>query len=375
LREASRRGAAGVVTRQEGRRLRIEDMEVPGYERVAYAEEPEEGYRAIIAVHSTALGPAVGGTRLWSYASREEALTDALRLARGMTYKNALAGLAAGGGKAVILAPEPVADRAALFRAHGRFVAAFGGSFSTGEDVGTGPDDMAYIAQETPHVGGLAHGLGDPSPHTARGVFRAMQAAVLHARGSAELAGGTVAVQGCGNVARNLAGLLREAGARLVVADVDRAKALRLASDFGAGVVEPEEIYGAPTDVFAPCALGGVLDDRTIPLLAARIVCGGANNQLLEPRHGEMLAARGILYAPDYVANGGGVIAGVGDMRGEDPAVTAARVEAIHDTMLAVLRMAAERGITPERAADMLAEERLAAGTPLASLLKVERPE
>ncbi len=348
---------------------------MPGYERVAYAEEAEAGYRAFVAVHSTALGPAVGGTRLWRYGSRDEALTDALRLARGMTYKNALAGLEAGGGKAVILAPEPIADRAALFRAHGRFVAHFGGSFSTGEDVGTGPDDMAHIARETPYVGGLAHGLGDPSPHTARGVFRAMQAAVLHARGSAELAGLTVAVQGCGNVAWNLARLLRDAGARLVVADVDRRKALRLTSDFGAGVVEPDGIYEAPADVLAPCALGGVLGDDTIPRLAARIVCGGANNQLLEPRHGGMLAERGILYAPDYVANGGGVIAGVGDMRGEDPAVTAARVDAIHDTMLAVLRMAAARGITPERAADTLAEERLsAAGTPFASLIEGKQP-
>jgi leucine dehydrogenase len=342
--------------------LQTEEIPVPGYERVVYAEEPEAGYRAFIAVHSTALGPSVGGTRLWRYDSRDEAQNDALRLARGMTYKNALAGLAAGGGKAVILAPEPIADRAALFRAHGRFVAAFGGTFSTGEDVGTGPDDMAYIAEQTPHVGGLAHGLGDPSPHTARGVFRAMRAAVLHARGSAELAGLTVAVQGCGNVAWNLAPLLLDAGARLVVADVDRDKALRLASDFGAEIVAPDAIYGAPADVFAPCALGGVLDDDTIPRLGARVVCGGANNQLLEPRHGVMLAERGILYAPDYVANGGGVIAGVGDMRGEDPAVTAARVEAIHDAMLAVLRMAAERGITPERAADTLAEERLAAG-------------
>lgn len=354
--------------------MRIEEIAVGGYERVAYAEEPGAGYRAIVAVHSTALGPAVGGTRLWRYDSREEALTDALRLARGMTYKNALAGLDAGGGKAVILAPESIADRAALFRAHGRFVAALGGAFSTGEDVGTGPDDMAYIAEETPHVGGLAHGLGDPSPHTARGVFRAMQAAVLHARGSAGLAGLTVAVQGCGNVGRHLAMLLRGAGARLAVADVDRERALRLASDSGAGVVEPDGIYEAPADVLAPCALGGVLNDETTPRLAARIVCGGANNQLLEPRHGELLAKRGVLYVPDYVANSGGVIAGMGDTRGEDPAVTAARVEAIHDTALSVLRIAAERGITPEQAADALAEERLAgAGTRLASMIGTNR--
>ncbi|HEV2149664.1 MAG TPA: amino acid dehydrogenase [Longimicrobiaceae bacterium] len=342
--------------------MRIEEIPVTGYERVAYAEEPDAGYRAIVAVHSTALGPAVGGTRLWRYGSREEALTDALRLSRGMTYKNAVAGLDAGGGKAVILAPETIADRRALFRAHGRFVAAFGGSFSTGEDVGTGPEDMAWIAEETPHVGGLAHRLGDPSPHTARGVFRAMQAAVLHRRGSAELAGLAVALQGCGNVGRHLALLLRDAGARLTVADVDPARAERVAAECGAETVAPDAVYAVPADVFAPCALGGVLNDATIPRLAAGIVCGGANNQLLEPRHGDALVERGILYAPDYVANGGGVIAGLGDFRGEDPAVGVARVEAIHDTMLTVLRMAEARGITPERAADLLAEARLANG-------------
>ncbi|HEX2093348.1 MAG TPA: Glu/Leu/Phe/Val dehydrogenase dimerization domain-containing protein [Longimicrobiaceae bacterium] len=340
--------------------MHAEEIEVPGYERVAYAEEPEAGYRAIVAVHSTALGPAIGGTRLWRYGSREEALTDALRLARGMTYKNAVAGLGAGGGKATILEPENIPDRRALFRAHGRFVAAFGGAFLTGEDVGTTPEDMAWIAEETPHVGGLAHGLGDPSPYTARGVFRAMQAAVEHRRGSPELAGLAVALQGCGNVGRHLALLLRGAGARLVVTDVDPERAERVAAECGAGVVVPEAIYEVPADVFAPCALGGVLSDDTVPRLAARIVCGGANNQLLEPRHGEMLAERGILYAPDYVANAGGVIAGVGDTRGEDPAVSAARVEGIYDTMLAVLRSAEELGITPERAADRYAEERLA---------------
>lgn len=343
--------------------MRIEEIPAPGYERVAYAEDPGAGYRAVIAVHSTALGPAVGGTRLWRYASRGEGLTDALRLARGMTYKNAVAGLDAGGGKAVILAPERIADRRALFRAHGRFVAAFGGSFTTGEDVGTGPEDMAWVAEETPHVGGLAHRLGDPSPHTARGVFRAMQGAVRHRRGSADLAGLRVALQGCGNVGCNLARLLRGAGASLVVADVDAARASRLASGLGAEAVGPEEIYDEPADVFAPCALGGVLHDGTILRLAAPVVCGGANNQLLEPRHGDVLAGRGILYVPDYVANAGGVIAGMGDLRGEDPAVTAGRVDGIGDTVLAVLRMAEERGITPERAADRLAEERLAGRT------------
>lgn len=340
--------------------LAFEEIPVPGFERVAYGEDPEAGYRAIIAVHSTVLGPAVGGTRLWRYPDRGAALADALRLARGMTYKNAVAGLDAGGGKAVILAPDSVPDRRALFRAHGRFVAAFGGSFSTGEDVGTSPEDMAYVREETPHVGGLPGGLGDPSPHTARGVFRAIQAAVRHRSGSPELAGLTVALQGCGSVGGHLARLLRDAGARLVVADVDRARAARLTGECGAEVVDPGAVHAVPADVFAPCALGGVLDDAIIPRLAAPIVCGAANNQLAEPSHGEMLAERGILYAPDYVANAGGVIAGVGYMRGEDAAVSAARVDAIHDTLLTILRRAETLGITPERAADRYAEERLA---------------
>ncbi|HEX7240842.1 MAG TPA: Glu/Leu/Phe/Val dehydrogenase dimerization domain-containing protein, partial [Longimicrobiaceae bacterium] len=211
--------------------MHVEEIPTPGYERVAYAEEPSAGYRGIIAVHSTALGPAVGGTRLWRYESFDEALADALRLARGMTYKNAVAGLDAGGGKAVVLAPDEIPDRRALFRAHGRFVEAFGGAFATGEDVGTGPEDMAFIHEETEHVGGLAHRLGDPSPHTARGVFRAMRAAVEHRTGTPELAGLTVALQGCGNVGRHLALLLRDTGARLVAADVDPARAERVAAE------------------------------------------------------------------------------------------------------------------------------------------------
>lgn len=341
--------------------MRIEQIPVPGFEKVAYVEEPEAGYRAIVAVHSTALGPAVGGTRLWSYASREEALADALRLARGMTYKNAMAGLPAGGGKAVVLAPEHIRDRRTLFRAHGRAVETFGGRFSTGEDVGTTPEDMAFVQEETAHVGGVAHELGDPSPYTARGVFRAIQAAALHRLGTGDLRGLTVSLQGCGNVGRNLALLLREAGARLVVADVDGARAAGVAAECGARVADPAEIHAEPADVFAPCALGGVLNDDTIPRLGAGIVAGGANNQLLEPRHGRMLAERGVLYAPDYLANAGGVIAGVGHQLGWDTAETAARIEGIHDTVLSVLRAAEAEGIPPAEAADREAERRLAA--------------
>ena len=338
----------------------VREVRVPGWERVLVARR--EGYHGIVAVHSTVLGTALGGTRLWRYASEAGALDDALRLSRGMTYKNALAGLDAGGGKSVILAPERIADRGALFRAHARVVDLLEGAYITAEDVGTTPADMDVMSTVTPHVAGLSSGLGDPSPHTARGVFRAVEAAVRHRSGADGVRGMRVAVQGCGNVGRWLVHALREAGASVVVADVDRDRAAGLAAEHGADVVEPDAIYDAEADVFAPCALGGILGAETIPRLRAGIVAGGANNQLRDAgEDGARLAARGILYVPDYVANAGGVITGFGDMNGWGPERCAARVDAIHDTVLDVLRRADAAGILPHEAADRMGEERLAA--------------
>jgi leucine dehydrogenase len=337
----------------------VREVAVPGWERVLAARG--EGYHGIVAVHSTALGTALGGTRLWRYASEAEALDDALRLSRGMTYKNALAGLDAGGGKSVILAPGRITDRAALFRAHARVVEMLGGAYITAEDVGTTPADMDVMSTVTRHVAGVSSGIGDPSPHTARGVFRAIQAGVRHRLGADAPRGMRVAVQGCGNVGRALVRLLREAGAEVAVADVDADRGDAVAAEHGARAVPAEAIYDVDADVFAPCALGGILNAETIPHLRAAVVAGGANNQLREPEDGARLAARGIVYVPDYAANAGGVITGFGDMRGWPPEQGAARVDAIHDTVLDILRRADAAGILPHEAADRLVEERLAA--------------
>jgi len=337
----------------------VREVRVEGWERVLVAREGE--YHCVVAVHSTALGTALGGTRLWRYDAESDALADALRLSRGMTYKNAMAGLAAGGGKSVILAPERIADREALFRTHGRCVEMLRGAYITAEDVGTSPADMDVVAKETRHVAGTSDGIGDPSPRTARGVFRAMQAAAAVRLGDAGLRGVRVALQGCGNVGAALATQLAEAGATLVVSDVDAAKAKHVAAGTGAQVVDPADIYDAEADVFAPCALGAILNAETVPRLRCAIVAGGANNQLREPADGARLAERGIVYVPDYVANAGGVIAGFGAMTGHPPAWGVARVDGIYDTVLEVLRRADESGILPHEAADMIAEARMAA--------------
>jgi leucine dehydrogenase len=323
------------------------------------------GYQGIVVIHSTALGPAVGGTRFWHYTNEDEALTDALRLARGMTYKNALAGLPCGGGKSIVLRNKDSRDGAAtsrerLFRAHGQLVEMLAGKYITAEDVGTSPSDMEYIAKETQHVAGLQGGSGDPSPKTARGVFRAMQAAARHRWGNEDMNGKTVAIQGCGHVGYYLAGELHRAGAKLIVTDVDEGRIERAVKEFGAGVSDLEAIYAATADIFAPCALGGILNNQTIPQLKAKIVAGAANNQLLEPRHGEALRRQGILYAPDYAANAGGVINGCClEMLGWDQARTSQKIDAIYDTLLNIFRLADERNTSTSEAADRLAEERL----------------
>jgi leucine dehydrogenase len=342
--------------------MRITELGAGGrgeHERVVLCEDEAAGYRAVVAVHSTALGPALGGTRLWNYSTVEEAVTDALRLSRGMTYKNALAGLPFGGGKSVIIADARAIDREEIFRAHGRFVETFGGTYLTAEDVGTTPADMELVARETRHVAGLSDRSGDPSPHTAHGVFRAMQAAAAFRWGTDSLAGRTVAVQGCGSVGRNLARELRAAGARLVVADVDEERARRAADELDARLVAAREITDAGADVFAPCALGGVVNDETVPRLRAEIVCGAANNQLLEARHGDELHARGVLYAPDYAANAGGVINGCRELLGWTPEQSAAKVHSLYDTLLDIFRLARDRNVPTHAAADRLAEARL----------------
>src|SRR5258708_2694502 len=279
-----------------------------GHEQLVLCHDPAAGYRGIIAIHSTVLGPALGGTRFWNYVSDEESIVDALRLARGMTYRNAGAGLNLGGGKSASLGDNKKSDRELICGAHGRFVESLGGRYITAEDVGTSTADMDFVHMETNYVSGLAGRSGDPSPVTAHGVFRAIQASAKERWGSDDVAGRIISIQGAGHVGYFLAKELHEAGAKLIVADIDADRVKRIVAEFGARGVKTDEIYGVIADLFAPCALGAVINDKTIPQLKVEIVAGAANNVLLEERHGDALEAKGILYAPDYVANAVGVI-------------------------------------------------------------------
>lgn len=339
--------------------MEILEKKIGGHEKVLFGQDPAIGYRGIIAIHNTALGPALGGTRLWRYSDDDEALVDALRLSRGMTYKNALAGLPLGGGKSIIFAPEKIADREKLFRAHGRFVETLGGSYITAEDVATTMRDMGFVSLETKHVVGLEGRSGDPSPVTAHGVFRAILASAKYRWGSEDVTGKRVAIQGCGRVGYHLAKALHQAGAKLVVTDIDAERVKILVQEFNTERVAPEEIYGVRADIFAPCALGGVINDQTLPQLKVEIVAGAANNQLLEDRHGEALFERGILYAPDYVANAGGVINVCIGALGWERERVAAKVDGIYDTLLNIFKLAETEGIPTSRAADQLVERRL----------------
>ncbi len=332
------------------------------HERIVLWTDPSCDYRGIIAIHSTVLGPAVGGTRFWNYSSDELASHDALRLSRAMSYKSALAGLPFGGGKAIIIGDNKTLNRQSIFRAHGRFVESLAGRFITAEDLGTGPDDMEYVGMETRHVAGLPRRSGDPSPITAHGIFRSLQALAKHRWGSIDLDGRTVAIQGCGSTGYHLARELHQAGAKLLVADIVDSRVKKVVDEFQAKAVSAPEIFSARADIFAPCAMGGILNDETIPRLKVEIVAGSANNQLLENRHGDALHELGILYAPDYVANAGGIINGCRELLGWERADAMLRVNAIFDTMLAILELAHSKGTPPFRVADELAESRLSAG-------------
>ena len=333
-------------------------------------EDKSAGLDGIIVVHSTTLGPGAGGCRLWHYPDLDQAFTDAFRLAEGMSYKNAMAGLPFGGAKAVLRRPDGPFDRTALFRAFGRAVAALGGRYVTAEDVGTSVADMHEVASETRHVAGLAAvgaaAGGDPSPWTAQGVFGAIEAGAAFALGS-DLKGLTVAVQGTGNVGAELCRRLADAGARLVIADVAPGRRDRLATILGARVVGADVIASVDADIFVPCALGGVLDEPTVAAMQARLVCGGANNQLATPEIADMLRDRGITYVPDYVANAGGIISVSAEYLGESAASVASRVAQIGPRVTAILEEAARRGLSPATIADETAERLIATAGQLAA--------
>jgi len=337
----------------------FEQISSMGHEQLVLGHDKSSGYRGIIAIHDTTLGPALGGTRFWTYASDEEAIVDALRLSRGMTYKNAVAGLNLGGGKSVIIGNNKTPNREMIFRAHGRFVDSLGGRYVTAEDVGTSTGDMDFVHMETDYVAGLAGQSGDPSPVTAHGVFRAIQASAFQRWGSDSLEGRTIAIQGCGNVGHYLAKELHAAGARLIVTDIDPERVRRVVADTGARAVATDQIYCQPAEIFAPCALGAVINDQTLPQLRVEIVAGAANNQLLEERHGDELEEQGILYAPDYVANAGGVINVYSELAGWDRQRSLRKADEIYNTVLGVFEIARQDGIPTYKAADRLAERRL----------------
>jgi leucine dehydrogenase len=339
----------------------LAQMHALGHEQVLFSHDPGCGYFGIIAIHDTTLGPALGGTRFWQYASTEDAITDALRLARGMTYKSAVMGINLGGGKSVIVGDNKRPDREALFRAHGRFIETLGGRYITAEDIGTSPADMEYIKLETDHVAGLLGLSGDPSPVTAFGVYVGMKAAARARWGNDRLEGKTVAVQGCGHVATHLCRHLHADGVRLIVTDIDAEKVRRVMDETGAGCVAPEAIYDQPADIYAPCALGATVNDETLPRLKVEIIAGAANNQLAEDRHGDLLEQRDILYAPDYVINGGGVINVYGELHRWPHERSKQKAGEIYDTLLRIFDIAKRERIPTYRAADRLAEERIAA--------------
>jgi leucine dehydrogenase len=332
-------------------------------EQIHLIEDRADGVSGLIVVHSQVLGPAAGGCRLWGYSDHAAMQCDASRLARGMTYKNALAGLPFGGGKAVLQMPAGTFDRAAMFRALGDAVESLGGAYITAEDVGTSIADMRSVAERTGYVAGLdaRSGLagGDPSPWTALGVTEAMQAAIAFA-GEGRLKGKRVALQGAGNVGAAIATLLSAAGATLLVADVDRARAQRVAGTCGGTVVDPQTILLADVDIVVPCALGGILDEAIVEKMRARLVCGAANNQLASPFIAEMLRDRGILYAPDYVVNAGGIINVAAEYLGEGTTEVRDRMAQIPDRLTAILEAARNEGLSTVAIADRQARSIIA---------------
>ncbi|HET7756765.1 MAG TPA: Glu/Leu/Phe/Val dehydrogenase dimerization domain-containing protein [Steroidobacteraceae bacterium] len=337
--------------------------EFDGHELVLFGHDEPTGLRAIIAIHSTTLGPAAGGCRLWPYATTSAALADVLRLSRGMSYKNALAGLPFGGGKAVIIADPRRGKTPELLAAFGRLVDSLRGRYVTAEDVGTTPADMAHVARATRYVAGLGCSTGvaggDPAPKTALGVFLGIQAAVKFRLGRSDLEGLTVAVQGAGGVGYHLCGLLAEAGARPRVADVRAEAVERVCGEFGATPVAPDEVLTAAVDVLAPCALGSVLDEASIARLRAPVVAGAANNQLAQGEHGEALRAAGILYAPDYVINAGGIISVAREYYGGTEAQVLEDIRGIPQRLTEIFERSGREQRTTNEVADQLARERL----------------
>lgn len=335
-------------------------IEASDFEQVIYCHDKAANLKAIIAIHDTTLGPALGGLRMWDYANEEEALIDCLRLAKGMTYKNAAAGLNLGGGKAVIIG-DPQKDKSeALLRSFGRYVESLNGRYITAEDVGTFEEDMDYIQMETDHVTGTSDSeVGDPSPITALGIYYGMKATAKEAFGSDDLQGKTIAVQGVGQVAYNLCKHLHEEGANLIVTDINEEAVSRAVNDFKATAVAPDDIYDVACDIYSPCALGGTINDDTINRLQAKAIAGSANNQLKSEEHGLILHEKGIVYAPDYVINSGGVINVAEELAGYNYERAIRKVKSIYSILTEVFTISREENIPTSTAANERAEKRI----------------
>ena len=331
------------------------------HEQVVYLHDRKSGLKAFIAVHDTTLGPSAGGCRMWDYDNEIDALNDVLRLSRGMSYKNAVAGLKLGGGKAVIIGNSRTDKSEALFRAFGRMVDGLNGKYISAEDVGMTVEDLELIAEETPHVAGLtkgAHASGDPSPYTATGVFLGIKAAVKHKLGKDSVSGLTVAVQGLGHVGYHVCRHLNDAGAKLLVSDINQDSVDRVVADFGADVASLDDILFADVDILSPCALGAIINDDTIDRIKATIVAGAANNQLARDDHGQALMDRGILYAPDYVINAGGIINIAAETRGAyDVNWVNDKVEKIYDSLMVIFERSVSENRPTNHIADELAQE------------------
>jgi len=330
-----------------------------GHEQILFTREESVDYFGIIAIHDTTLGPALGGCRFWNYKSEEEALVDVLRLSLGMTYKAAVAGLNLGGGKSVIIGDPSTQRREMVFRAHGRAVETLKGRYITAEDVGTSVEDMDYVHMETDHVVGIAGRSGDPSPVTAYGTYRGMKACALERYGDDSLKGKTVTVQGVGHVGYYLCENLAAEGAKLVVTDIDQDKVDRCVEDFGAEAVKTEEIYDVDAQIFAPCALGAIVNSETIPRLKAEIIAGAANNQLATKKDAMAVQERNILYAPDYVINAGGLINVYSELADWSTDRSKRKAGEIYQTLLEVFELARENKLTTAEAADKTAQRRI----------------
>lgn len=343
--------------------LSFERLYKDGHEEVIFFSDPSCNLKAIVAIHNTTLGPALGGTRMWPYGSEEEAINDVLRLSKGMTYKAAVSGLNLGGGKAVIIG-DPDKDKSeALFRSYGRFLESLNGRYITAEDVNIGVQDIEHVFTETSNVCGVAKihgGSGNPSPYTAKGVFRGIEAACKQVYGDRSVNGKTVALQGAGSVGRYLAQYLNEAGAKIKFCDINERNIQLLKEAVpNAELIGVNDIYDVDCDIYAPCALGATINDETIDRIKCKIVAGAANNQLAEDRHGEILKQKGILYAPDYLINAGGLMNVSIEFEGWSDSKSSRMVDTIYDTTLEVFAISEEQNIPVNKATDVLAESRI----------------